>query len=296
VIHSGGNVPAYVFGLLRPLLRSKPIIIYDVHADTLEESHLEPGIRGRAFAVENFFMEYVATRASDYFVVASRRLKGRLLERGIPSARIEVISNGVDVRFFRPRRKKPKSRSFFRVAYAGAFQTWQSIEALISAGETLPDNIVFRMIGFGNQDGELKRRIRERLGTRVELIDWTPRERLIPLLSDSDVLIIPRMNREVSAAFPTKFGEYAALGKPVIVTGIDETSELVKSYDCGFVSEPTVKSIADTIRQASNSSKEDLLRKGRNARKLAETELDMKMVGRKYAAMISRLLSSKGTD
>jgi glycosyltransferase involved in cell wall biosynthesis len=39
-------------------------------------------------------------------------------------------------------------------------------------------------------------------------------------------------------AFPTKFAEYVATGRPVIVTNVDETANFVQKFDCGFVCQP----------------------------------------------------------
>jgi glycosyltransferase involved in cell wall biosynthesis len=175
------------------------------------------------------------------------------------------------------------------VAYAGGFQVWQGIENLIRAGELLADGEVrLKIIGFRPGDAETKERIAARLGTRAELIDRAAREELVLHLASASVLIIPRPRHEaVHAAFPTKFGEYLALGKPVIVCDVDETASLVRKHRCGLVADPDPHSIAEVIAVASRLPREELERMGRNGRLLAEREFSWSQIGRRYAKLLS---------
>ena len=62
---------------------------------------------------------------------------------------------------------------------------------------------------------------------------------MLDLLSSASILISPRPNHVASrAAFPVKFAEYAALGRPILVNDVDETADFIRKYDCGFVSSP----------------------------------------------------------
>ena len=49
----------------------------------------------------------------------------------------------------------------------------------------------------------------------------------------------------------TKFAEYAALGRPILVTDVDETANFVRNYRCGFVSDPHPANLAKTLSEAS---------------------------------------------
>ena len=299
IIHAGGNGAAYVVALIKPLLRSKPTVIYDVHGDVIEESRFSEksffDFVGHFNSFQMLVTEYVAINYSDYYIAASERLKQRLVTNSnIKNDNITTIINGVDLEVFKsPNVELAEVVSHvFTVTYAGSFLEWQGVDNLVSAAELLKiQKIKFRFIGFSPRDQGLKNSIRKKIGHTVELFDWEPREKLIKHLSQSDILIIPRARHPaLEVAFCTKFAEYVALQKPVIITNVDETADLVKKFDCGFVCEPSVQAIADTIMTAKSTSRRILLQKGYNARHLAETMLDQNVVGEKYLKFLEKIV------
>jgi glycosyltransferase involved in cell wall biosynthesis len=208
----------------------------------------------------------------------------------------------VDTELFKPSEDRRENK-MFTVTYAGAFQKWQGIENLVEAAYLLKDaEVKFKMIGFRETDYAFREEIRRRLKDEADLIDFLPNQppALIDHLRNSDILIIPRLwvpgtskysniqlLRETFGWFPTKFAEYIATGRPVIVTSLDVSAELVGRYDCGFVCDPAPAAIAQTILQARDTPKESLDEKGMNGRRLAEAEFDLKVTGKKYFEFLS---------
>jgi glycosyltransferase involved in cell wall biosynthesis len=264
--------------------------VHDVHGDVVLENRLIRNsiadLAGSLRIVESMLMEAVAYRRSQYFMACSGPLRQHLACRGFDPEKIVVIRNGVDTRLFKPCCCSTNNENFM-VTYAGSFQKWQGIDNLLEAAELLPEsNIKFKIVGF--KDPILKSKIKKRLKGNGILIDDVPQFELVKHLCESDILVIPRSwNPAAALAFPTKFAEYCAVGKPVIVTQVDETSHFVEHYDCGFVCEPTPESIARTITEAYNSSHTVLLRKGRNARVLAVEEFDRLVIGRQLLEFLS---------
>jgi len=303
VIHAGASGPACVMGIMKPLMKSGTLIVYDVHGDVMAETHLTMsrgrGLAARLNALQIIATDSVAVRRADYFLAASNGVKQSLLARGIGDETIEVIPNGVDLGLFdceRTASDEPSPR-FFTVTYAGSFLPWHGVHTLIASAQALRnDDIKFKIIGFRERDSKLRETIRIKLGKRVDLMGWLPQDELISHLKKSDVLIIPAdacSRRVRQAAFPTKFAEYLALGKPVIVTRVDEVSELVEGFDCGFVCQPTPESLADTIRQARDTPEAILLKKGMNGRRLAEAQLDVSLIGKRYVAFLKRIVENQ---
>src|SRR5207249_4902570 len=134
------------------------------------------------------------------------------------------------------------------------------------------------------------------LDGKVEMMNRVTQSELVSQLAAAHALIIPRpLHRAVDVAFPTKFAEYIALGKPVIVCDVDETARLVEQHHCGLVSKPNPAALAETIRAASNMSPAELARMGRNARSLAEQEFSWEHIGRTYAELLVKW-SAKRSD
>ena len=296
VVYAGNTPAAYSLGLMKKFIR-RPII-YDVHGDIVQEYYLLK--KNKFNPIHNYLifqskiMEFVAKKTADYFITCSGPLKQYYIDQGIDADKIEIIRNGVDITLFKPFNTRFKNNKFV-VTYAGAFQKWQGIENLINAAKMVDSSdVVFKIIGFSDVDLSLKKSIKSVLGDAVQLIDILPHSELIKHLNDSDLLIIPRNNHPaINMAMPTKFAEYISMGKPVIVTRVDETADFVEKYDCGFVCDPNPESIADMIIKAKNISNEILFTKGKNARRLAEIEFDQKIINERYYQFMKKILSEK---
>jgi glycosyltransferase involved in cell wall biosynthesis len=273
VVHAGASSACYVMALAKKLGHYK--LVQDVHG-CIEELLLQEGFFnfGRDFAyAQGLITEEISLRKSDLFITCSRPLKDRLLKKGISKDIAAIIRNGVDIELFK-QKDFPANSGQFVVTYAGNFQKWQGIENVLAAAKLIRDpEIKFRIIGFTNEDAQLKNRFRTELKEQVELVDSVNQMELVNQLCSSDVLIIPR-NRNIATqmAFPTKFAEYLAVGKPVIITNVDETSDFVINFKCGFVCEPSAEAIAQTIIKAKKLGTDALRRMGQNGRQLAENQ------------------------
>jgi glycosyltransferase involved in cell wall biosynthesis len=295
VVHSAGFA-AYVMALAKML--KKFTLICDIQGSFEEDRFL----RRNAFDFRAYYSQFIYSigitpmlKHADYFIPCSRLLAGELVRRGIYKNRICVIRNGIDTEVFRPSIER-RTTNVFTITYAGGFQKYQGLENLLGAAHRLKDvNVKFKIIGFRSNDFALKEEIREAFGSRVELVDFlSERKQLVSHLQDSDVFIIPRgRNPATVSAFPTKFAEYLSVGKPVIVTDVDETAEFVKIYDCGFVCRPDVDSISNAIVEASETSSARRNQMGENGRRLAETEFDQKVLGKAYYQFLLRILKER---
>lgn len=290
-IHAGGTGSAYFAGIAKPFIKDKTKIIYDVHGDTVEEILLFNNInfidKFKIFQAK--IMEWVAMNRSDYFIVCSDSLKQRYVTKGIKRDKIEIIYNGVNLNIFKP--AKVSKNENFTVAYAGRFQKWQGIDILLGAAELLKrQDIIFRIIGFQENDLSLKNEIYRRFDKRVDLIDGVPRKILVDYLHKSDVSIIPRVNHPaLEVAFPTKFAEYISCGIPVITTKVGEIAKLTEKYNCGLVCDATPESLSKTILEAREMQYEKLFEMGMNGRKLAETELSQDRIGEQYLKFLLKI-------
>jgi glycosyltransferase involved in cell wall biosynthesis len=300
-----GNVSAYFFAFAKPLIGQSPLVVYDVHSDALTESRL---FRRRRFDIVGFYNElqmrfndYVALKGAEYFVFAWPNLKDRLLsrKRSIKEENTTIVLNGVDLNLFKPcaLKKRTAASEIFTVAYGGSFYKVEGIEPLIRAAEILKaEDIQFKFIGFRDCDLSIKEEIQKRLGDKATLIDWLPKNELIAELCSSEILIIPA-DSSTRAQFenrfgliPTKFAEYLGLAKPIIVTTLDGTSQIVEKFNCGFVCDPNAESMAKVILRAKRASTEDLLTKGLNGRKFAEAQLDVNLISRNYLQFLLGIL------
>lgn len=295
-IHAGDDA-AFAATLWKRLMTTS--IIFDVHGDSLSETRLgwqtAKGLRPLFYLFQAWMMTFIAVRGSDAFLVVSRPLKELLLQKGVSSSRIYFVRNGVDTELFHPLTDKLVSNTTFTVCYAGQFQYWQATDALIQAAYQLRcENIKFKFIGFDSTDEPLKRKIVGELGEKAELVNRMPQAELVKNLALSDVLIIPRRRHPATVvAFPTKFAEYIALGRPVIVSDVDETASMVREHNCGLVASPTAEGLAEAIFRAKNIAPQELGTMGRNGRQLAEEVFSWNVICRNYINILQELRGSQ---
>ncbi len=287
-IHAIGDA-AYAAVLWKLFTRTQ--VVYDVDADTLAEVYMhwqERKSPQTAFWIfQTHIMNWIAYRSRDPYLSVSQPLLDRLVnEKGIPRDLIHLIRNGVDTQLFQP--AYGGQDDVCTICYAGGFHVWQGLHNLIEAAQMLRGKAIrIKVIGFREDDKEFKAEIGAALGDMVELVDRVTQPELVKHLSTAHFLIIPRLpHPAVEIAFPTKFSEYLSMGKPVIVSDVDETATLVRQHNCGLVSDPNPQALAETLGKAINLSNDDLVEMGKNGRQLAETVFDWPVVCRKYADLL----------
>jgi glycosyltransferase involved in cell wall biosynthesis len=170
---------------------------------------------------------------------------------GIPSEKVVVIPNGVDVRRFAEARPAdlqpfgipPESPVLLTV---GRLDPQKGLADLIEAAAIVAPKFPaahFLLVGEGPERGAIERLIREKgLADRVHLAGWRPD---VPeLLAAGSVLILPSHWE----GMPNVILEAMAAGLPVAATQVEGTSELVVEGQTGFlVPVKSPQALADAI-------------------------------------------------
>jgi glycosyltransferase involved in cell wall biosynthesis len=290
IVHTAG-VSSVVMAIAK--LLNNFTMLCDIQGSLKENSFLKQNaldLKSYYSVLQTVISLPLILKQTDYFTSCSQRLERDLLRKGIDKEKICVIRNGVDTEIFKPSKKKSKTNTF-TITYAGGFHKYQGMENLLGAIQLLKDaDVRFKIIGFRQTDFALKERIRDNFGNKVELVDFLTQKELVFQLQTSDAFIIPRAkNLATEPAFPTKFAEYLAIGKPIIVTNVDETAELVSEYDCGFVCNPNADSIAKAVVEAKETPSERMNQMGENGRHLAETHFSQKVLGKAYYRFLLKI-------
>ena len=294
-IHAGGAGATVAAAAARS--RHSHLVIFDAHGDESLETRLEwqanPTPRGAFLVLQAIILSTLALRMADVLVTVSEPFRQHYLKKGVPAERVIIARNGADTSAITP--VLPGANGRINVCYAGGFQAWQAIDTLIEGfAQANEERLRLHLIGFSPDDQVLKGTIGRRFAERVTLEDWMPKQNLIERLTHADVLIIPRTtHRAMRGGLPSKFAEYLAVGRPVIVTNTDETASFVSQHGCGLVSEPTAEGLSGAIRQAASWSKDEREAMGERARRLAESVFDWRSISREYIGQVSRLAQSK---
>ncbi len=292
-IHCGDHEAGQTLFFCSPILRSA--IVLDIHGDGVAQSALSNEIqssgRNRSASLRVKLEDWLATTCCHHMLTVSTPQMKALMAAGHPREKISLIRNGVDLELFRylPQPADPP----YTFGYIGEFQSWQGIDNLIQAFELYDDpRHRLLIVGFQKSDREIKRMFSEKFGARVELVDRTDRNTLVELVKSVGILIIPRIaHPAIKHAFPTKFAEYAAMGRPIMVNDVDETADFVTEYGCGFVAEPSPESMAQVMKRAAETPSSALEEMGRRARSMAQENFSWEKIGNAYAEVIFRLTS-----
>jgi colanic acid biosynthesis glycosyl transferase WcaI len=182
-------------------------------------------------------------------VVVGHLMAERVLACGAASEGLHVIPNWSDddMPLIRaednPFRRQWGLEGKFVVGYSGNLGRVHEFHTVLAASEQLRNNrnIVFVIIGGGQQLDELARRVKERgLDHIFRFIPYQDRASLKYSLSVPDVHWISLRPELEGLIVPSKFYGIAAASRPVIaITAADgEIARLVKKYECGLVVEP----------------------------------------------------------
>ncbi len=227
---------------------------------------------------------------SAYFVVClGSSMKNRLIAKGIPGERIEVIPDWIDSSQVKP---VPKADNYFLkkllpvnefvVMYSGNIGLSQNLEIILQAATLIKDRHSFYLVFLG--EGAAKDGIKQKarlLGIKNALfLSYQPKETLAFSLGAADLHIVSLKKGMAGAVVPSKVYGILAAGRPYLAI-TDEESEaasIAKEYGCGlWVAADDVEKIADSLEWALNHPAE-LEAMGRRGRGVAETKFDKKIV------------------
>ncbi|HOT23909.1 MAG TPA: glycosyltransferase family 4 protein, partial [Thermoleophilia bacterium] len=135
--------------------------------DLWPESITAVGAMDRGLAVRALeVMERTLYAAADHIVTVGDGYREQLMARGVPAAKIDVVTNGVETDLFYPRDPDPAVRERFGVAqdafvvvFAGTIGMASGLDVALRAARRLRDHgrrdIVFLLVGDGAVRAEL---------------------------------------------------------------------------------------------------------------------------------------------
>lgn len=175
-------------------------------------------------------IEATSVQAATYVITVTDEAKERLMEKGVPSEKILVLENTVDVDKFLAapmdhnvlRQYKPH----FTLTYVGHINdTHRGIQTVIEAMALLKDDIPeLRFIAAGAYR-EPYRQLLESLiveaglKERVQFTGWLDESQFVTYIEAADICLCPHLvNDHTNATFPNKVYLYHLFKKPIIVS------------------------------------------------------------------------------
>jgi len=242
-------------------------------------------------------------RRADRIVAIGETMKLRLVEKGAPGERIEVIPNWVDTAELTPRlrnnawaREHGLDRGFV-VMHSGNVGHAQNLDSLVRAATFLRDLDALRIVivGFGARHGELATLARRlEVTDTVHFLPYQPREVLADSLSAADLHYVGLARGLSGYVVPSRLYGILAVGRPVLVAADEEseTARLVREADCGIVVPPGRPDVVATTLRSLVEGSLGLGGMGERGREYVEREADREVAFARYRRVFADVVAS----
>lgn len=287
-------------GLKLPIvrfLRKKPVVYnaQDLFPETLVGSGLAKS-DGFLWRI-GMWVSKVTFRNADKIIAISEDIKHRIVARGLPEEKIDVVYNWVDENAVQPVSDEENelfeefgvSRNKFRVVYAGNLGNAQNIEMFIEAAKCMLSNqdIEFVLFGTGGLEEEIKAAKERDQLANLKILPLQPYERVSKVYGLGNVCIVSCKPGLGGAAMPSKTWSIMSSGRAVLASFDEgELRDILEKNDCGvFTHAGNIEEFVTSIRNLSNNP--DRCREmGANARRFILDNLTKEVGTRKYVDVI----------
>lgn len=190
-------------------------------------------------------LEHSLYRHANRVVAVSEGIRGRLIERGVPCEKIGVVPNGVDLQRLSAAsgdrvRGELKLQDKFVLGYIGTHGMAQGLETVLDAAQSVRnEGIVFIFVGEGARRNALIAHAKALALQNVTFVGLVPLEIAAEYIAACDAILIPlKRTDQIEITIPGKIFEAAALGKPMIVSAVGASANLIERYGAGIVVPP----------------------------------------------------------
>lgn len=258
------NMPDYlVFAALYPKVKKVPVIldIHDLTVELFKEKWSEE--KFKIFKPFLIFSEKISCAFADHIITVTKECIDILINRGVNPNKISLIMNAPDDSLFSYddfRFRKNGMDKTFRILYHGTlakrFGLHNVIDAIKLAVDKYPE-IEFHI--YGNKDSEYAQELNLKakqlnISDKIIINQSVPHDKVNEIIKKYDLGIIAYEPTEyMNLAFPTKAGEYALTGLPIIMTELKAVKSIFGESSVVYLKSPDSKIIADHILELVNN-------------------------------------------
>ncbi len=246
-------------------------------------------------------LERFVYRQAAAITVIAGRMRDRLVAKGVPPPKIQVIPNFVDLQRLEP---VPRDNEFsrrnglqhtFTVTYAGNMGPAQGLDIVIEAARLLTatdGDIRFLLIGEGILREALTASAASLPLGNVTVLPYQPNALMPQIYAASDISLVPQAAATGSDAIPSKVYRIMASARPLIAITDphSDLAALVNEARCGIVIAPgDARGLATAVAQAA-SDRAEWEEMGRRGRAHVAAHYSRNVVSGQYDALIRALL------
>jgi len=239
-------------------------------------------------------------RRADRIVVVARSFADILAARGIDPRKIDIVTNGVDLSRFLPRRSDDLRRRLgwsgrFVVGYIGTHGMAHALETILDAAEQMeadgrtPD-VLLAFIGDGARKDALRQEAERRGLSNVQFLPSVPKEEVAEHWGALDATVVHlRATDLFRSVIPSKIFEAMAMGVPILMGVEGEARDIVLDARAGLAFAPeSAQGLADAIRAL---RADPALRRDMSARAVsAAPRFDRHNLAREFLDIMKRMV------
>ncbi len=199
-------------------------------------------------------------RHVDGLVVISQKLGELYQSQGIPSGKILVAPDGVDLSLFSVNLQKGKAREEFKipsdkkiVCYTGHLYRWKGTHILAQAMKELVDECFLYVVGGTPRDiEEFKRFISSNHIPNIVVVGYVPPTQIPKYLAAADILVLPNTSEEAISRLytsPLKLFEYMAARRPIVASDLPSIREILNEENALLVKPDDPAALANGMRK-----------------------------------------------
>jgi len=229
-------------------------------------------------------------------VVVTEGIQQRLLERGLPAARLHLIPNGTNTNLFQPQpaaggrlRREWGLEGKFIVLYAGIHGLAQGMEALVEAARLLQDqpDIHFVFVGEGPKKSAVAALKEAYKLQNLTMLAERPTKEMPAFLSAANVALAPlRKLALFQGALPSKMFDAWACACPIVLSIEGEARRVLEEANAGVYAEPenpaSIAAAIKSLRDAPGRAKE----LGANGRRYVEENYSRERMAQHLEALL----------
>lgn len=229
--------------------------------------------------------------AADRIVTVGNDYRAKLLEKGVPEAKISVVPNGVDLGSFRASERPTSVRQQFHAGdrfvctYVGTVGLAHGLEVILEAAERAERagrrDLAFWIVGDGACRAELQEEARRRGLASVVFTGLLPKSRVPDVIAASDACLVHlRPSPLFQTVLPSKLFEIMALDVPIILGVRGGAQQIVLEAGAGVAMTPgDPDSLLDCIHALRRRPRTIGAGRAYVARHFNRQELAMQMLG-----------------
>lgn len=251
-----------------------------------------------------FALERRLLRSADHVIAVTSSFKRRIAEKGVDSARVSIIPNGVDPDFYYPSDEPAPVAAMaeggkFIAGYLGNFGAGQRLATVVRAAAIVAERapgIRFVLVGDGPDRANIEALVAELKLTNISIHAPITKDQTRAFHNACDVSLVPLAPLPVfQETIPSKIFEIMACERPVLASLGGEAARIVQESGGGTVVEPgDPEAMADGVLRLYRETPAERGRMGASGREYVIQHYDRMKLAETYLEIMRRVASGHG--